>query len=80
MKQEYNVGETAWIYFGDHKGELTEGTVVHKFRLDGWLSTPWHYVIEIPTSIDPILEVRDPWTMSPAEDQPIGMWSRISND
>lgn len=54
--REYNVGDDVGIHIGS--GRLSKGKVVHKFSLAGWLF-PYHYVIEVPTHIDPILEVRD---------------------
>lgn len=71
---EFKIGDTAWIYIGDHDGKLTDGRVVHIFQLDGWHAP--HYVIEIETGIDPIFEVRDGLSMSDAKDKPIGLWRK----
>ena len=65
----YKVGDDAWIYCGNHQGEMTKGRVVHVFSLPGW-AIPEHYVVEIETEIDPLLEVRDPMCMRPSEPQP----------
>lgn len=54
--KEYNVGDKAWIYIGNHKGKRTEGTVIAELDLPGYSFR--HYVIEIPTSVDPLLEIR----------------------
>lgn len=64
MKDDYQVGETVGIYYGNHKGELTEGKVVAFLDLPGWMHR--HYVIELETSIDPLLEVRCSLGMRPA--------------
>jgi hypothetical protein len=62
MKKKYEIGDKCWIFLSYHEGERTEGTVVHKFSLPGWC-IPEHYVVEIPTPVDPLLEVHDPYTM-----------------
>lgn len=54
--KEYKVGDKAWIYIGNHKGMRTEGTIIAELDLPGYSVT--HYVIEIPTSVDPLLEIR----------------------
>jgi hypothetical protein len=54
-----NIGDTVYIYIGDHKGKRTAGKVVHAFMLPGWAKGLIHYVIEIETSIDPFLEIRN---------------------
>ena len=70
-KKEYAIGDAAWVFQGDHKGRLREGRIVHRFKLDGW--TDEQYVIELPTEIEPLLVIREWWSMSPAPDQPIGL-------
>lgn len=70
---EFELRDIAWIYIGNHDGRLTRGTVVHIFQLS-W--GPCQYVIEVDTHIDPILEVRDGFAMSDAEDKPIGLWRK----
>jgi len=59
---DYKIGDDAWI-FGiskDHKDNpLTMGKVVHIFTL----YSSKQYIIEIETSIDPILECRSAFTM-----------------
>lgn len=67
---DLKVGDTCWCYIGNHKGKMTKGTVVHILELDGWAFK--NYVIEIPTAIDPLLEVRGPWSVSEHPRKPIG--------
>jgi hypothetical protein len=62
--KDYAVGDDTWIYIGDHQGERTKGTVVAILDLDGWSMR--HYVIEVPTHIDPLLEVRNAFQMYPS--------------
>lgn len=69
MKKEYEVGDNAWIYLSTHKGELTKSEVVHKFTLYGGKK---FYVCEIPTPVDPLLEVRDWFSMAETEHSGIG--------
>ncbi len=77
MKLAYEIGDPVWIAgYGD---ELTEGRVVHKFTLKGWCVAE-HYVVEIPTEIDPLLEVRDPMTMSHTAEGPMGLWRLVAHD
>jgi hypothetical protein len=52
---------------------LHEGKVVAILNLEGWIYP--HYVVELQTGIDPILEVRDGFTLSDGRG-PIGMWRR----
>lgn len=58
MKTKYEIGDDAWIYIRDHEGERTKGKVVAVLDLPGWGGL--NYVIEIETSMDPLLEVRAP--------------------
>lgn len=76
MKTDYKVGDKCWIYLGDHKGKMTKGKILQKLDLsEHGYCLPGYYVIEIKTHIDPILEIRDPFSMSPSKDEPIGLWA-----
>lgn len=72
---EFKEGDDCWIAMGG--GKLHKGKVLEVLDLSrhGWVNHK-HYVVEIPTSIDPVLEIRDGLTMSDAEDAPLGMWRR----
>lgn len=74
VKDAYEIGDQAWIFVGNHQGELSAGTVVHKFVPHGWPENAVHYVVEVRTSIDPLLEVRCPMSMASAAAGPIGLW------
>jgi len=67
-KPYFSVGDT--VYYANGQENLEEGTVVNHFRRNGIT----HYVIETMTHIDPIYVVRDYWTLSPSEDQPLFIW------
>ncbi len=58
IKKQYELRDRVWIHIGGNK--LTEGTVVEYFDLGhlGQTRDIEYYVIEIPTEIDPIYEVR----------------------
>ena len=74
---KFEMGDRCWIHEAQRSPDnpLTEATVVHKFHLDGW-AIDWHYVVEVTTSIVPVLYVRTGHTMSDSPDKQIGMWRR----
>lgn len=78
MKTDWKVGDTTYIYLLDHRGKLTEGKIVYVLNLDHY-SYP-HYVIEIETGIDPILEVRDALTMADNKNGRIGFWDKFKEE
>ncbi len=61
MRAPYEIGDKCWIAISG-LDERTEGRVVHKFTLLGWYD-PIHYVIEIETELDPLMECRQAITM-----------------
>jgi hypothetical protein len=61
VRDDYAVGDAAWIYLGNHDGELTEGKVIAVLDLPGFGMR--NYVIQIDTEIDPLLEIRSAFTM-----------------
>ena len=77
MFTDYEVGQDVWIALGGPG--LVKGRIVHYFTLPDYGYYNTQYIIEIPTSIDPILEVRDAATMSPSEDKPIGIWQDLAD-
>jgi hypothetical protein len=64
-EHDYKVGDQAWIFLDNHKGERSCGTVVAVLDLPGYSCN--HYVVEVPTEIDPLLEVRDSFCMLPED-------------
>lgn len=79
MKKTYAVGDSCWIYGGNHDGEKTAATVVHVFSLPDWV-VPQHYVVQMESSIDPILAVRNAMTMAATEDEDIGLWALVRGE
>lgn len=65
-------GDPAWIYMSGHSGNLSQGKVVKVVQLDGWPSE--HYIIEVATPVDPVLEIRDGTTVSDDPQKSIGLW------
>jgi hypothetical protein len=71
VKKKYAVGDTVWIYGVRRANDKsTQGTVVKAFNIEGYVDT--HYVIEIPTEIEPLLEVRTWHTISQTQDGHVG--------
>lgn len=68
-----SLGDEVWIFVGNHRGEMTKGTIVHVFEY----GTMQRYVIAIPTGIDDILEVREGPTIADGPRKPIGMWKTL---
>lgn len=53
---------------------LLEGKVVAVLNLEGYSFE--HYVIEVDTHIDPVLEVRNGHTISDCAEGPLGLWRK----
>jgi len=74
VKKKYNVGDTVWIY-GISRDNIksTQGTVIKRFTIDyGSYNNEPHYLIEVPTEIEPLLEVRTWHTISQTKDGHVG--------
>ncbi len=63
-------GDDCWLHIGT--GGLVRGRVLMRVNLPGYLHE--HYIIEVQTGVDPILEVRDGFQLSDSRDEPIGIW------
>ena len=74
VKKKYAVGDTVWIY-GVSKNNVksTQGTVIKTFTIDyGNYNKEPHYLVEVPTEIEPLLEVRTWHTISQSRDGHVG--------
>jgi hypothetical protein len=74
VKKKYNVGDTVWIY-GISRDNIksTQGTVIKRFTIDyGSYNNEPHYLIEVPTEIESLLEVRTWHTISQTKDGHVG--------
>jgi intergrase/recombinase len=74
IKKQYEMNEYVWIHIGD--GNLHKGKVIDIFDLEhaGYSKETEFYIIEIPTEIDPLLEVRTWGQMSQDLKGPIGAY------
>ena len=71
VKKKYNVGDVVWIYgINRANAKSTQGTVVKSFAIEGY--NDMHYVISIPTEIEPLLEIRTWQTISQTKDGHVG--------
>ncbi len=78
IKKEYAVGDDVWVYGIGTKNKLTKGKVIKVVDLsDAGYATGLHYIIEIPTHIDPLLELRTWETMSQDDRGPVGSFREI---
>jgi hypothetical protein len=79
VKKKYNVGDTVWIY-GIQRDNVksTQGTVVKAFTIEGYNEV--HYVVEIPTEIEPLLEIRTWQTISQTKDGHVGSLREAFSD
>jgi hypothetical protein len=74
VKKEYAVGDTVWIYgINRSNAKPTAGKVIKVVDLSnaGW-SEGDHYVIEIPTHIESLLEIRSWHNISQDSRGPVG--------
>jgi hypothetical protein len=80
VKKEYKVGDEAWIYGIGLSNKLTKGKIIKVVDLsnEGWTVGP-HYIIEIPTHIDPLLELRTWENMSQDDKGPVGAFREIGS-
>lgn len=79
IKQKYNVGDDVWIHGVHPSNKLTKGTVIANLDLSKEGFTELHYIISIPSHIEPLLEIRTWHTMSQDEKGPIGSFRSIKN-
>ena len=71
VKKKYNVGDVVWIYGIRRDNSIsTQGTVIKAFTIEGY--NELHYVVEIPTEIEPLLEIRTWQTISQSKDGHVG--------
>lgn len=79
VKKKYNIGDTVWIYgVTRQSNKSTEGTVVKAFNIEGY--TDMHYVVSIPTEIEPLLELRTWQTISQTKDGHVGSLRQAFED
>lgn len=81
IKKEYNIGDPVWIYgISPKNNKPVKGKVIKIINLsDAGYSYGPHYIVEIPTHIDPLLEIRTWENMSQDEKGPVGSLREIGN-
>lgn len=74
VKKRYAVGDTVWIYgINRLDNKSVQGTVIKVFTIDyGNYNKEPHYLVEVPTEIEPLLEVRTWHTISQTKDGHVG--------
>jgi hypothetical protein len=71
IKKTYEVGDTVWIYgVARTANRITQGKIIHGFTPEGY--TEQQYVVSVPNSIEPLLEVREWGTISQDSAGPVG--------
>jgi hypothetical protein len=80
VKKKYAIGDTVWIYgINRSNTKPVQGTVIKAIDLSGAGYTYEHYVIEVPTHIEPILEIRTWHNISQDEKGPVGSLRELGN-
>jgi hypothetical protein len=80
IKKSYNVGDTVWIYGVNRSNtKPTKGEVIKIVDLKDAGYTDLHYIVEIPTHIDPLLEVRTWHNISQDDQGPVGSLREIGD-
>jgi hypothetical protein len=80
VKKEYNIGDTVWIYGITVSNKITKGTIVASIDLSAQgFGHDLHYIIEIPTHIESLLEIRTWQTISQDEHGPVGSIRSVGN-
>jgi hypothetical protein len=71
IKKTYTVGDTVWIYgVSRNAHRLTEGKIIYEFTPPNY--TEAQYVVSVPSSIEPLLEIRTWNTISQDSTGPVG--------
>ena len=78
VKKSYKVGDDVWID-GINRSNVkpVQGKVIKIVELDGYTDT--HYIVEVPSHIESLLEVRTWHNMSQDEKGPVGSLRNLGN-
>jgi len=81
IKKSYEVGDTVWIYgINRSNTKPAKGKVIKTIDLsDVGYTTGNHYVIEVPSHIEPLLEIRTWHNISQDEKGPVGSLRELGN-
>jgi len=78
IKKDYILGDPVWIHGIHRDNRLVKGEVIKKFVMDHPnYSNDYYYIVEIPTHIEPLLEIRQWENMSQDQHGPIGMYRSL---
>ena len=79
IKMKYSVGDSVWIAgVSRNNTRLTEGTVIKEIDLSAEGFSEIQYVISVPSSVEPLLEIRNWQTMSEDSHGPVGGFRGLS--
>lgn len=81
VKREYAIGDSVWIYgVSVNNNRSVKGKVIKSIDLSaqGHLNGPY-YIVEVPTHIEPLLEIRTWENMSQDESGPVGAFRELGN-
>jgi hypothetical protein len=81
VKKSYNVGDAVWIY-GINRSNVkpAKGKIIKVVDLsDSGYTVGDHYVIEVPSHIEPLLEIRSWHNISQDEKGPVGSLRNLGN-
>jgi hypothetical protein len=71
VKKQYSIGDTVWIYGIDSRFNVSvKGKVVHTCMIENFADE--HYIVAVPTEIEPLLEVRTWHNISQTKDGHVG--------
>lgn len=78
VKKVYNIGDDVWIFGITSENKITKGRVVATVDLtDKGYGNDLHYIIDVPSHIEPLLEIRSWHTMSQDENGPVGSFRNL---
>lgn len=80
VKKNYNVGDDVWIFGITTANKITKGKVIASIDLSNKGYEELHYIIEIPTHIESLLEIRTWYTMSQDEKGPVGSFRNLGGE
>lgn len=73
---KFDIGDTVYFHNGGKENPLVKGKLIAILNdLPGWENNP-QYVIEVETSVDAMLYIRELYSLSPDAKGPILLWRR----
>lgn len=78
VKKKYTIGDIVWIHGVTPSNKLTKGKVIYCLNIPNYQQE--HYIVEIPTHIESLLEIRTWDTISQDENGPVGSLRDLKMD